>query len=581
MRLSHYLVPTLKEIPAEAETLSHRLMLRAGMIRQLTAGAYTYLPLAKRVLTKIEAIVRDEMDTIGSQELYFPAIQPAELWDETGRREVMKDILFQFKDRRGHEMLLAPTHEEDIAELARAYIHSYRDLPQQWYQIQMKFRDEVRPRSGLIRTRQFTMKDAYSLSTSWEDLDVWYMKNRQAYKNIFSRAGLEFFIVGAHSGAMGGTGSEEFMLQSDSGEDSIIICESCGYQANLEVAKSRITHRDKADLPTEDVHTPDKRTIEEVAGFLGVEESETMKSVIYMLLPDEEPLLVLIRGDLDVSEAKLEIALAGQEYRPAHEEEIQQMAGAEHGFIGPVGLARDDVKVIIDESLPDGVPFIGGANKDHYHKKNVTKGRDFDGETFDLREARAGDGCAHCESDLRAERAIELGHIFKLGTKYSDSMGCLYLDENNEEKPVIMGCYGIGIERIMAGAIDQHADDFGIVWPMSIAPFQVTILPLDSRLPEAWEFAEKVYNKCWEMGIETLMDDRDQSPGFKFKDADLQGIPIRLVFGKNSLKTGNAEVKIRMTGEKTEIPIDNLIENPHEALSKWLEDPALNGLKEK
>jgi len=570
MRLSHYLVPTLKEIPAEAETLAHRLMLRAGLIRQLTAGAYTYLPLAKRVLHKIEKIVREEMDAIGSQELYFPAIQPAELWDETGRREVMKEILFQFKDHRGRDLLLAPTHEEDIAELARTFIRSYRDLPQQWYQIQVKFRDEVRPRSGLIRTRQFTMKDAYSLSTSWEDLEVWYQKNRQAYSNIFTRCGLNFFIVGAHSGAMGGTGSEEFMLQSDSGEDSIVICDSCGYQANLEVAKSKINHREKLNVPLEDVHTPDRRTIEEVSEFLGVDRSETMKSVIYMLVPENQPLLVLIRGDLDVSEAKLEIALKGHEHRPAHPEEIQAMAGAEHGFIGPVGLKRKDVKVIIDESIPDGVPFISGANKDHYHTKNVTKGRDFDGEIFDLRSACTGDLCVHCDCVLRAERAIELGHIFKLGTKYSDSMGCMFLDENNSEKPIIMGCYGIGIERIMVGAIESHADENGIIWPMSIAPFHVTILPLDIRLPEAWEIADKIYNRCLEAGIETLIDDRDQSPGFKFKDADLQGIPIRLVIGKNALKSGKAEMKIRSSGEKDEISIESLLEDPKEALRKWL-----------
>ncbi len=581
MRLNHYLIPTIKEIPAEAEILSHRLMLRAGMIRQLTAGAYIYLPLAKRTIRKIEQIVREEMNAIGSQELYFPALQPAELWDETDRREAMKEILFQFKDHRGRELLLAPTHEEDIAELARAYIHSYRDLPQQWYQIQIKFRDEVRPRSGLIRTRQFTMKDAYSLSTTWEDLDTWYEKNRKAYENIFNRAGVTTYIVGAHSGAMGGTGSEEFMLACDSGEDSIVLCDSCGYRANLEVAKSRITHRDKDDLPMEDVETPEKRTIEEVAGFLGVDESETMKSVIYMLLPDENPLLVLIRGDLDVSETKLETALQGQEYRPAHPEEIQKMSGAEPGFIGPVGLKRDDVRILIDDSIPDGVPFISGANKDHYHTRNVTKGRDFDGEVVDLREARSGDMCAQCDAVLHVERAIELGHIFKLGTKYSDSMGCMFLDENNEEKPIIMGCYGIGIERIMVAAVEEHADDNGIVWPMNIAPFQLIILPLDSRLPEIWKTADSVYDKCREMGIEVLIDDRDQSPGFKFKDADLLGIPIHLVFGKRALKSGNAEIKIRKTGERGEVSIDALLDNPLETLSKWLNDPALSAPKKK
>ncbi len=573
MRLSHSLIPTLKEIPAEAEALSHRLMLRAGLIRQLTAGAYTYLPMCKRALQKIECIVREEMDAIGSQELYFPAIQPAELWDETGRRKVMEEILFQFKDHKGREMLLAPTHEEDIGELARAYIHSYRDLPQQWYQIQIKFRDELRPRSGLIRTRQFTMKDAYSLSTTWEDLDAWYEKNREAYKNIFSRAGLTTFIVGAHSGAMGGTGSEEFMLACDAGEDSIVICDSCGYQSNLEVAKSRISHHEALDVPPEEVHTPDSRTIEEVAGFLKVGESETMKSVVYTLVDGEKPLLVLIRGDLDVSEAKMEVALKGEEYRPAHPEEIKEMSGAEPGFIGPVGLKRDDVRIIIDESITDGVPFVGGANKDHYHIRNLTKGRDFDGEVVDLRQAKPGEKCSHCDGELRVERAIELGHIFKLGTKYSDSMGCMFLDENNVEKPIIMGCYGIGIERIMVGAIEEHADENGIVWPMSIAPYQVTILPLDARNKELWDTAEKIYEKCWEAGIEALLDDRDQSPGFKFKDADLLGIPIQLILGKRSHESGKVEVKVRKTGERSDVPIDVLLEDPQQALSGLFPQP--------
>lgn len=578
MRLSHYLIPTLKEIPAEAETMSHRLMLRAGLIRRLTAGVYTYLPLGWRVLRKIEQIIREEMDAIGSQEMCLPLMHPAELWDETGRRKAMEEILFQFKDHKNRSLLLSPTHEEVIGELARAYVHSYRDLPQQWYQIQTKFRDELRPRSGLIRTREFTMKDAYSLSVSWEDLDVWYESNKQAYTNIFTRAGLTSIIVGAYSGAMGGTGSEEFMLITDSGEDSIVLCDGCGYMSNLEVAVSRINHREKLDIPMEDVETPEKRTIEEVAGFLGVDESETMKSVVYMLLPDEIPLLVLIRGDLDVSEAKLELVLGEREWRPAHPEEIKDMSGAEPGFIGPVGLTGKDVRIIVDNSIPEGVPFVGGANKDHYHIRNVTRGRDFEGESADLREAKPGDLCSLCNNALKVDRAIELGHIFKLGTKYSDSMGCLFLDENNQEKPIIMGCYGIGVQRIMVGAIEEHADENGIVWPMNIAPFQVIILPLDARNVEIWKKAEEIYDKCRETGIETLIDDRDASPGFKFKDADLFGIPIIVVLGKRAMKSGNAEVKIRKTGERHDVSLDALLENPREALP-WLNDPSLSAPK--
>ncbi len=578
MRLSHHLVPTLKEMPAEAETLSHRLMLRAGLIRQLTAGVYSYLPLGWRTLRNIEQIIREEMDAIGSQEMLLPLLHPAELWDETGRRKDMEEILFQLQDHKHRNLLLSPTHEEVIGELARAYIHSYRDLPQQWYQIQTKFRDELRPRSGLIRTREFTMKDAYSLSVSWEDLDDWYEKNRQAYSNIFTRAGLTTVIVGAHSGAMGGTGSEEFMLVSQSGEDSVVLCDSCGYRANLEIAKSEVKNAKPRDLPTEEVATPDRRTIEEVAGYLDADASETMKSVIYMLVTENIPLLVLIRGDLDVSEAKLEQALSGQEWRPAHPEEITEMSGAEAGFIGPVGLARDDVRIMIDDSIVPGVPYIGGANKDHFHIRNLIRGRDFDGESADLRQARSGDGCAHCGEKLKVERAIELGHIFKLGTKYSDSMGCMFLDENNEEKPIIMGCYGIGVQRIMVAAIEEHADENGIVWPMSIAPYKVIVLPLDRRIAELWEKAENIYEKCRDAGIETMLDDRDASPGFKFKDADLFGIPIQVILGKRALKSGNAEVKIRRTGERHDVRLDELLDDPKRALP-WLDDPALSAPK--
>jgi prolyl-tRNA synthetase len=580
MRLSHYLVPTIKEMPAEAETLSHRLMLRAGLIRQLTAGVYCYLPLGWRALRKIEQIIREEMDAIGSQEMLLPLMHPAELWDETGRRKAMDEILFQFRDHKHRSLLLSPTHEEVIGDLARAYVHSYRDLPQQWYQIQTKFRDEVRPRSGLIRTREFTMKDAYSLSTTWEDLDTWYEKNRQAYSNIFRRAGLTTIIVGAHSGAMGGTGSEEFMQVCDSGEDSVVLCDSCGYQANLEVAASRINHREKLDVPMEQVSTPERRTIEEVAGFLGVDESETMKSVVYTLLPEEIPLLVLIRGDLEVSEAKLERTLGQREWRPAHPEEIKEMSGAEPGFIGPVGLVRKDTRILVDESIPEGVPFIGGANKDHYHIRNVTFGRDFAGECVEVRRAAPGDRCSRCQSVLKVEKALELGHIFKLGTKYSDSMGCTFLDENNAEKPIIMGCYGIGVQRIMVGAIEEHADENGIIWPMSIAPYHVILLPLDSRNVELWKKAEEIYKKCWECGIEALIDDREASPGFKFKDADLFGIPIQIVLGKRALDSGNAEVKIRRTGRRIDVPLDALLDDPVKALP-WLNDPSLSAPKGK
>jgi prolyl-tRNA synthetase len=575
MRLSHYLVPTIKEIPAEAESISHRLMLRAGLIRQLAAGVFSYLPLGWRVLRKIENIVREEMDAIGSQELYLPALHPLELWNETGRATVMDEIMFKFQDHKGRWMCLGPTHEEVITDLARAFVHSYRDLPQQWYQIQIKFRDEVRPRGGLIRIRQFTMKDAYSLSTSQEDLNEWYLKNRQAYTNIFTRTGLRFYIVGAHSGAMGGSGSEEFMIPTPTGEDSIVVCDTCGYLSNLEVATSKIEHHEKLNIPMENVATPDRHTIEEVAGYLGVPEFDTMKSVIYMLAPEETPLLVMIRGDLEVSEAKLEIALKGHEYRPAHPDEIKEMSGAEPGFIGPVGLKRKDVRIIIDDSIPEGVPFISGANKDQFHTKGVTRGRDYDGESADLRLACEGDFCTHCDTPLRTERAIEVGHIFKLGTKYSESMGATYLDENNLEKPIIMGCYGIGIERIMAGAIEVNSDENGIVWPMSIAPFQVIVIPLDKRNEEIWTKAEKIYNRLWESGVEALIDDREASPGFKFKDADLFGIPIHIILGKRALESGNAEVKVRKTGVRTDVSIESLLDDPLQALP-WLGDEELS-----
>ncbi len=570
MRLSRYLMPTTKELPADAEVKSHQLMLKAGLIRRLTAGIYNYLPLGWRTLRKIEQIIREEQDRIGGQELLMPVVHPQELWEKTGRNESVDAILFRLVDKKGRKLLLSPTHEETISDIGAAFLKSYRDLPQLWYQIQLKFRDEPRPRSGVLRARQFIMKDAYSFDADGEMLDVDYKNERMAYARTFARCGVDTFIVGASSGQMGGSDSEEFMCISDAGEDRCVMCESCGYRANMEVAASKLNCPEPLGLPVEDVETPGMKTIEDVSGFLGVPPERLMKVVIYIV--DNRPVMVLIRGDQEILEEKF-TARFGDTWRPAEPHEIQAMAGAEPGYIGPVGLKDENVLIVADTSLHTETDYYSGANRDNHHRSGIQIGKNvFPAETIDLREVKEGEACIECGKPLRILRAIELGHIFKLGTKYAESLGINYLDDEGNEMLVTMGCYGIGVERIMASAIETHSDDDGIIWPVSIAPYHAIVLPLDPREEQLTAAAEKCYAGLWEAGVETLLDDRDASAGFKFKDADLIGIPIIVIFGLKSFKNGEAEIKIRATGERLKVPLDKVIPEVTSRLKKMFDE---------
>jgi prolyl-tRNA synthetase len=546
VRWSRSLIPTLKENPADAEVASHILMLRAGMIRPLAAGVYSYLPLAWRVLKRIEKIVREEMDRIGAQELFLPVLSGSELWEETGRWEDFGDELFRLRDRKGRPMCLAPTHEEIITDIARREIRSYRDLPQMWYQIQTKFRDEPRPRSAVLRARQFIMKDSYSLDVDEAALDRSYQLHYGAYRRIFDRCGLSYFVAGAASGLMGGSGSQEFLVPSPAGEDAVVTCQTCGYAANLEIAVGRPSEKGFPDRPLEQVHTPGQRTVDQVSGFLSVEPSQLMKSLLYVA--DGSPVLVLVRGDHEVSEAKLRTVL-GASVRPAEPDEVLAATGANIGFIGPVGLTG--VRIIADESLRDGKGYVSGANQDDFHVIGIHVGRDFDPEEFrDVRAVLDGDGCPEGDGELRVQRAIELGHIFKLGTKYSASLGATFSDKDGAERPIVMGSYGIGLERIMAAVIEQQHDDDGIVWTSSVAPYDVLVLPVNVDHDETMRVSESVYNALVESGFEVLLDDRDERPGSKFKDADLIGIPVRVTVGERGLASGKIEVRVRKTGEE-------------------------------
>ena len=573
MKLSRFLMPTIKEEPTEADTRAHSFMLRAGLIRRLTAGVHTFLPLGWRVIKKIENIIREEQNRFGCQEINMPVLNPRELWEESGRWFDFGDTLFRLKDRRGRDLCLGPTHEEVITDLARAYILSYREMPQTWYQIQTKFRDEQRPRAGVIRGRQFIMMDAYSMDFTQDGLDKSYDIQRQIYERIFRRCGLEYVIVGASSGLMGGTGSQEFMLLSPDGEDSVVVCESCGYASNLEVAEGRVPDEGGATGETgkvEEVSTPNTRTIVEVSEFLKVKPSDLMKSLLVMS-KDDKPVLALIRGDLEVNEVKLMTAI-GSEFRPMLPEEITELTGAEAGFVGPVGMKKKP-RIIVDTSIIKERGYITGANKNHYHIRNVVAGRDFPiDEVRDIRMLREGDGCKRCGKALSIKRAIELGHIFKLGTKYSQSMKALYTDSEGKEHPIIMGCYGIGLERIMAGAVDFHADKDGISWPASIAPFDFIIITLMQEDEKIMKLAEELYSKLQDLGKDVLWDDREYSPGVKFKDADLIGIPFHVVIGKRYLTDGIIEIKTRKTGERRkvnpEVAIEELLKIYHEAMNE-------------
>lgn len=549
VRASTYFLPTWKEDPAEAELPSHKLMLRAGMIRKLAAGIYTYLPLARRVLHKIEGIIREEMDAIGGLEITMPMIHPAELWAETGRLQDFGPILGRFRDRAGREMVLGPTHEEVITDLARREIRSWRQLPLMFYQIQTKFRDEPRPRGGLIRAREFTMKDGYSFHESKEDLDRFYLQVYQAYLNIFRRCGLSVVPVEADPGLMGGSESHEFMLPSPYGEDSFIQCENGDYAANLEGATS-LKDEDPPEplLPLEEVATPGCYTIEAVANFLGIPTRKTAKAVFYRA--GEELVFVVIRGDLEVNEAKLARALRRPDLRPATEEEIAEI-GAVPGYASPIGIRRNGVKIVVDDSILKAKNLVAGANREGFHLRNVNFPRDFPADIVaDVAVARDGDRCPRCGGRLRVHRAIELGHIFKLGTKYSEAMGATFLDRDGKPKPLIMGCYGIGVGRLLAAVIEAHHDEEGIIWPENLAPFQVIVSVLDPKDPALLGLGEELAAALAQAGWEVLLDDREQSPGEKFHDAKLLGIPVLVVVGPRAAKQKKVELERRRDGAK-------------------------------
>lgn len=554
MKLSKSFIPTLKEVPNDAVVTSHVLMLRAGMVRMLSAGIYSFLPLGYKVVKKVCEIIRQEMDAIGGQEFHLPALNPKEIWEETNRVEAFGDTMFHVKNR---EYILAPTHEEIMTYHARRVLASYKDMPQTWYQIQTKFRNEPRPRSGIIRGRQFLMKDSYSFDTTQEGLNESYKLHDLAYRNIFERCGLKFFVVGASSGAMGGSGSEEFMVKSSAGEDTVAYCESCGYAGNVEVATSKVEalKRDDVSKDIYEISTPNVKSIDELCTFLNIDEIQCAKSRVYIY--NNEAILVLMLGNEEVNETKLE-KITGSGVRPGHPEELKEFTGADAGSIGPVGFKG---RIIADERLRSLNNLYSGANKNDFHIGGIDLSRDVPNiEYADLRIIKAGENCPRCDSKLDVFPAIELGHIFKLGTKYSESMGALFLDENGKSHPIIMGSYGIGVERVIACYIEQHNDERGIVWDTALAPFQVHLIGLNMKKEEVITASENLYVLLQKEGFEVLFDDRrDAQAGFKFNDADLLGMPIQIIVGEKKLKENKVEVKIRKSGERFEVEIENLI----------------------
>ena len=555
MRYSRIFGKTLRQAPAEAESVSHQLLLRAGMIAQEAAGIYSYLPLGWRVLKKIENIVRDEMDKAGGQEVMLPILQPLELWQQSGRDVSFGKSLFTLTDRKEHMLALGPTHEEVVADLARRYVQSYRDLPLLPYQIQTKLRDEPRPRAGLLRVREFIMKDLYSLDVDEAGLHESYQKMCRAYKNIYARLCLPALMVEADSGAIGGKDSHEFMILTEDGEDEVIHCSDCGYAANAEKAQFAKTRTDTEPLlPLEQVATPATKTIEEVAGFLGVSSSQTLKAVFYYA--DGEFVFVVIRGDLEVNETKLRNVLKSSELRLATDTEVNG-AGLVAGFASPIGAKG--VKVVADDSITLGFNLIAGANKPGYHFRNANYPRDFQADLMtDIALARAEDSCLKCGGKLSLSRGIEVGHVFKLGTFISERFGASFLDSDGKSRPIVMGSYGIGLGRLLAAIVEQSHDDKGIIWPLSVAPYQVHLCPLSLDKPAVAPTAERLYQELQKEGVEVLFDDRDDSPGIKFNDADLLGIPLRLTLSPRTLQSQSVEAKWRTEKETQLLPLENL-----------------------
>jgi prolyl-tRNA synthetase len=558
MLFSHLLIPTLKENPAEAEAVSHRLLLRAGMIRKLASGIYNYLPLGLKVLRKVERIVREEMDRAGAQEVLLPAVQPSELWQESGRWDVYGKELLRFMDRHERDYCFGPTHEEIITDLVRKEVHSYRQLPLNLYQIQVKFRDEIRPRFGLIRGREFIMKDAYSFDVDEAGAEATYRQMYEAYHRIFSRCGLSFKVVEADTGPIGGSFSHEFMVLADTGEDLLASCTACDYAANLEKAEVVLDPAEPGPpvgKGPEPVATPNVRTVEEVAAFLGITPADIVKTLIYET--DNGPVAVLIRGDHEVNEVKVRNLLGVTNLILAGLIRVQELTGAEVGFAGPVGLK---LPIYADQAVARMHAMVTGSNRDNYHLQQVHPARDVKiTEVADLRSITAQDPCPRCRGALTLLRGIEVGHIFKLGLKYSQALKATFLDQEGREQYIYMGCYGIGVSRIVAAAIEQGHDDHGIIFPMALAPFQVGLIPIAVNDPAVWDCAQRLHADLEAAGVEVLLDDRDERPGVKFKDCDLLGLPLRVVVGAKALAQGSAEVRHRRAPDNQMVPLPDLI----------------------
>ncbi|HMP90599.1 MAG TPA: proline--tRNA ligase [Kiritimatiellia bacterium] len=565
MRWSRQFIPTLREVPQEAEIPSHQLMLRAGLIRKLSGGLYTFLPLGLRSLRKVERIVREEMDKAGALEILMPALQPQEIWEQSGRYDVLKHVMFRMKDRQDRAMVLGPTHEEVVTSVA-SEINSYRQLPRNFYQIQTKFRDEIRPRFGLMRAKEFIMKDAYSFDAGWDEADGSYTAMYDAYVRIFHRCGLRAKVVEADTGAMGGKSSHEFMVLADAGEDGLVECDTCSYAANLEQAQGRVVTTlvfGGGDAVPEKVPTPGKRTIEEVSSFMKATPAQFIKTLIYLV--NDKPTAILTPGDREVNEIKLAKLLGGT-VTLAMPDVIEKVTGAPVGFAGPVGLS---IPVIADKTLEGSIGMITGANENDTHLKNVTLSRDASSVRYeDVVTARKGDGCPRCSGTLLEARGIEVGHVFKLGTKYSEKMGAYYLDAEGAKHPMVMGCYGIGVTRTLQSVIEQSHDANGIVWPISIAPYEVTVMAVNATHPESASLAEKLADELTKAGVDVLFDDRDERPGVKFKDADLIGSPLRVSVGERSLAKGEVEMKDRKTGEQIGVPVGDALQKILERIAE-------------
>ena len=556
MRVSKMFAPTLREVPAEAEVISHQLMLRAGFLRKSAGGMYNYLPLAWRVLKKIENIVREEMDASGAQELLMPIVQPAEIWQESGRWGVYGEEMFRLKDRHNREFCLGPTHEEMVTSLIRGDVRSYRQLPMNVYQIQNKFRDERRPRFGLMRGREFIMKDAYSFDRDEAGLDVSYKLMYDAYTRIFTRCGLTFRPVEADSGAIGGSGSHEFMVIADSGEAEIVYCNECDYAANVEKAEMHVIEAPEEEAKAvEEVKTPDCKTIADVCAYLNLPVDKSVKAVAFN--SEKGLILCFVRGDHEVNEIKVINTVGVNEVEMA-EESLLAAAGTVGGYMGPVGIDSEKTIVVVDSTVMKMHNICCGANKEGYHLLNVNPGRDFT-PTYvaDIRLIQEGDPCPHCGGKVSKARGIEVGQVFKLFTKYSEAMHATFLDENGKEKPMVMGCYGVGVSRTMAAAIEQNNDKDGMIWPVAIAPYEVLVVPVNTKDEASTQKAEAIYEELKKAGVEAVIDDRNERPGVKFKDADLIGYPLRVVVGPKTLAEGKLEVKVRRTGEVQMLPIDS------------------------